>query len=174
MKRRNGALQNLARISHPDGASRRIVLDDSNPDGNSRLTTITNWSWLIPALMLPARNRPRWLAVAAIPVVFVFIVMGRHVFESAGNIVELKRWTERRSPCGTALEQWLREHCSRAVARKPHTPSGFVSGALSESFRPPLQLDTPVFNVAAVRFGILPEAPAHANSLPRSGTAARS
>ena len=67
----------------------------------------------------------------------------------------------RRAPCATALEQWLREHCSRAVARTPCMPSGFVSGSLPESFRPPLQLDTPVSDVAAGRFGVRPRSSSH-------------
>ena len=63
---------------------------------------------------------------------------------------------------------------SRMGTARLCTPSGFVSGSLPESFRPPLQLDTPVSDVAAVRFGVLSETPAHTNSLPHSGTAARS
>ena len=63
---------------------------------------------------------------------------------------------------------------SRMGTAKPCAPSGFVSGSLPESFRPPLQLDTPVSNVLAVRFGVRSSAPAQTNSLPHSGTAARS
>ncbi len=67
-------------------------------------------------------------------------------------------------------------------------PSGFVSGSLPESFRPPLQLDTPVSTRAATCRTVLARAPDQSGfhvargslqlipsfiALPRSGTAAR-
>ncbi len=44
------------------------------------VTIITYWWWAILAVMLVVRNRPRWLAVASILLVYLFIVLGTFVF----------------------------------------------------------------------------------------------
>ncbi len=43
-------------------------------------TIITYWWWAILAVMLVVRNRPRWLAVVSIPLVFGIILLGSGVF----------------------------------------------------------------------------------------------
>ncbi|MCH8853421.1 MAG: hypothetical protein IID41_12340 [Planctomycetes bacterium] len=49
------------------------------PTPEMGVTIITYWWWLILAVMLVMRNRPRWLAAAAIPLVYGFIVLGTAV-----------------------------------------------------------------------------------------------
>ncbi len=44
------------------------------------VTIITYWWWLILAVMLLVRNRPRWLALVSIPLVYGFMVLGTAVF----------------------------------------------------------------------------------------------
>ncbi|MCH8054352.1 MAG: hypothetical protein IH895_09840 [Planctomycetes bacterium] len=53
------------------------------------VTIITYWWWLILAVMLLVRNRPRWLAVASIPLVYLFIVLGTYVFMTLMNVLNL-------------------------------------------------------------------------------------
>ncbi len=50
------------------------------PNPEVGVTIITYWWWLILAVMLLVRNRPRWLALASIPLVYLFIVWGSFVF----------------------------------------------------------------------------------------------
>ena len=57
-------------------------------------TIITYWWWLILAVMLVVRNRPRWLALASIPLVYLFMVLGTCVFAILINAInpESLRW----------------------------------------------------------------------------------
>lgn len=58
----------------------------SSPVG---VTIVTYWWWIILAVMLVVRNRPRWLAVASIPLVYSFVVLGTYVGFLAGNAMIL-------------------------------------------------------------------------------------
>ena len=57
-----------------------------NPDLG--VTIITYWWWLILAVMLLVRNRPRWLALVWIPLVYLFIVLGTFVFATLVNVLD--------------------------------------------------------------------------------------
>lgn len=59
------------------------------PSAVVRVTIITYWWWLILAVMLVVRNRPRWLALASIPLVYLFIVLGTYVFMTLMNVLNL-------------------------------------------------------------------------------------
>ncbi len=58
------------------------------PEATLSVSIITYWWWMILAVMLLTRNRPRWLAVVAIPLVYVFIVMGSYVFQIAAWLAD--------------------------------------------------------------------------------------
>lgn len=58
------------------------------PNANVGVTIITYWWWLMLAVMLLARNRPRWLTLASIPLVYLFIVLGTFVFATLVNILD--------------------------------------------------------------------------------------
>ncbi len=58
------------------------------PSPEAGVTIITYWWWLILAVMLLMRNRPRWLALASIPLVYLFIVLGTFVFATLVNILD--------------------------------------------------------------------------------------
>ncbi len=51
------------------------------------VTIITYWWWTISAVMLVVRNRPRWLALISIPLVYGFIVIGSMVFMHVANVL---------------------------------------------------------------------------------------
>ena len=58
------------------------------PNPEVGVTIITYWWWAILAVMLVVRNRPRWLAVASIPLVYLFIVLGTFVFMILVNVLD--------------------------------------------------------------------------------------
>ena len=58
------------------------------PTPNVGVTIITYWWWTILAVMLVLRNRPRWLAIALIPFVYLFIVLGTYVFMILANVLD--------------------------------------------------------------------------------------
>ncbi len=59
------------------------------PNAELGVTIITYWWWLILAVILLVRNRPRWLALASIPLVYGFIVLGTYVFMTLMNVLDL-------------------------------------------------------------------------------------
>lgn len=52
-------------------------------------TIVFYWWWLLLAVVLLVRNRPRWLAAAAIPLVYVFAVAGRTTYLATGGLIDL-------------------------------------------------------------------------------------
>jgi len=48
------------------------------------------WWWLILAVVLCVRNRPRWLAFACIPLVYLFAFAGQLAYQLTGHFVESK------------------------------------------------------------------------------------
>ena len=59
------------------------------PSPEVGVTIITYWWWLILAVMLLVRNRPRWLAVVTIPLVYGFILLGTAVFKTLMGALDL-------------------------------------------------------------------------------------
>ena len=59
------------------------------PSPTVGVTIITYWWWAILAVMLLVRNRPRWLAVVSIPLVYGFTVLGTAVAALVANALNL-------------------------------------------------------------------------------------
>jgi predicted RNA-binding Zn-ribbon protein involved in translation (DUF1610 family) len=47
------------------------------------------WWWLILTCVLLIRNRPRWLALVCIPLVYLFALVGRLAYQATGSLVDL-------------------------------------------------------------------------------------